>query len=282
MIVAMYGPTILVRTMSKPRRTGKSGAMWQYHSRSDHHSKVACWGILFDLLRESPVLREHVASGAVVFGLNHEMKDFKHDRKKDLDLVLARPRSVPKLGAAGFRTLVKEYGIELSAEERRILEGLPDIRKADVGSVQVALEAKACMTEHVKALPRLYDELNSSHETIHAAAEEGIAVGFVMVNLAAEFRSPGRQTGRKPVMTAHDQPMVTERVVSKIREMPRRNKLGEQGFDAVSIVVVECRNDDSPVRLVQEAPAPAAGDIYEYGMMIRRIAQTYASRFRAL
>lgn len=278
----MYGPTILVRTMSKPRRTGKSGAMWQYHSRSDHHSKVACWGILFDLLRESPVLREHVASGAVVFGLNHEMKDFKHDRKKDLDLVLARPRGVPKPGAAGFRALVKDYGIELTAEEKKILEGLPDIRKADVGSVQIALEAKACMTEHVKALPRLYDELNSSHETIHAAAEEAIAVGFVMINLADEFRSPGRQTGRKAVMTVHDQPAVTGRVVGKIREMPRRTKLGEQGFDAVSIVVVECRNDVSPVRLVQKTPAPAAGDIYEYGAMIRRVAQTYASRFRAL
>lgn len=278
----MYGPTILVRTMSKPRRTGKSGAMWQYHSRSDHHSKVACWGILFDLLRESPVLREHVASGAVVFGLNHEMKDFKHDRKKDLDLVLARPRGVPKPGASGFRALVKDYGIELTAEEKKILEGLPDIRKADVGSVQVALEAKACMTEHVKALPRLYDELNSSHETIHAAAEEAIAVGFVMINLADEFRSPGRQTGRKVVMTVHDQPAVTGRVVGKISEMPRRTKLGDQGFDAVSIVVVECRNDVSPVRLVQKTPAPAAGDIYEYGAMIRRVAQLYASRFRVL
>lgn len=282
MIVAMYGPTILARTMSRPRRTGKSGALWQYHSRSDHHSKVACWGILFDLLRESPVLREHVSSGAVVFGLNHEMKDFKHDRKKDLDLVLARPRSSPKPGAPGFHALMKDYGIELTFEEKKILEGLPDVRKADVGSVQVALEAKACMTEHVKALPRLYDELNSSHETIHAAADEGIAVGFVMVNLAEEFRSPGRQTGRKPVITGHDQPMVTERVIAKVREMPRRTKPGEHGFDALSIVVVECRNDDSPVKLVQEPPAPSAGDIYDYGTMIRRVAQLYASRFRVL
>jgi hypothetical protein len=83
-------------------------------------------------------------------------------------------------------------------------------------------------------------------------------------------------------MTVHDQPGDTERVVAKIREMPRRTKPGEQGFDAVSIVVVECRNDVSPVGLAQKPPAPAAGDIYEYGAMIRRVAQTYASRFRAL
>ena len=281
----MYGPSILARTMSFARPRGKSGARWQYHSRSDHHSKVACWGILFDLLNESAVLKDHVSSGAVIFGLNHEMKDFKHNRKKDLDLVLARPRGVLKPGGLGFRSLVKKNGVELTAEEKKILDALPDVRLGDVGAVQVALEAKACMTEHVKALPRLYDELNSSHETIHASAEEAIAVGFVMVNLAGEFVSPGRQsTSRKakPIMNLHEQPAVTERVIGKIHEMPRRTKQGEQGFDALSIVVVDCKNDGSPVRLVTKPPAPRPGEIYDYEVMIRRAAQVYASRFRDL
>lgn len=280
----MHGPGILTRTMSVPRVMGKSRDFWQYHSRSDHHSKVACWGILFDLLRESPVLREHVASGAVIFGLNHEMRDFKHNRKKDLDLVLASPRSVPEPGRPGFKALAKSYGIDLTAAEKRELAALPDVRLAQVGAVQMALEAKACMTEHVKALPRLYDELNSSHETIHASAEEAIAVGLVMVNLAAHFKSPGRQgaPGTKPVISPHSQPGVTERVVEKIEEMARRGKLGEQGFDALSIIVIECVNDGTPVRLVERPPAPKAGEIYEYDTMIRRVAQTYASRFSRL
>jgi hypothetical protein len=47
----MFGPEILVRTLSKATRVDRSGNRWQYHSRSDHHSKVACWGIIFDLLR---------------------------------------------------------------------------------------------------------------------------------------------------------------------------------------------------------------------------------------
>ncbi len=34
----MYGPEILVRTLSKPTRTDRYGNLWQYHSRSDHHS----------------------------------------------------------------------------------------------------------------------------------------------------------------------------------------------------------------------------------------------------
>jgi hypothetical protein len=41
---------ILVRTLSTPVPIGPSKTPWQYHSRSDRHSKIACWGILFDLL----------------------------------------------------------------------------------------------------------------------------------------------------------------------------------------------------------------------------------------
>jgi hypothetical protein len=232
--------------------------------------------MLFDLLVESPVLRKHVTSGAVIFGLNHAMRDFKHDRDKNLDLVLARPRDVSKTGPS-FRALVDEYGIVLTAAEKKVLASLPDVRYAAVGAVQLAMEAKACMTEHGKARPRLYDELNSSHETIHASADEAIAAGFVMVNLAERFQSPLRS---KP--SVHKQPTVTTRVIEKVQQLPRRTKAAEQGFDALSIVVVECRNDASPIRLVERPPAPQPGDIYEYEMTIRRVTQLYASRFRDL
>ena len=82
----MFGPEILVRTLSKATRLDQFGNRWQYHPPSDHHSKVACWGIVFDLLRGSPLLKQHVARGLVHFGINHEMRDFVHDRKKNLDL----------------------------------------------------------------------------------------------------------------------------------------------------------------------------------------------------
>lgn len=70
---------------------GSSGTEWQYHSRSDRHSKVACWGVLSDLLATSALLRDHVSDGKVVFGVNHSMHDFVNDQRKDLDLVIARP-----------------------------------------------------------------------------------------------------------------------------------------------------------------------------------------------
>lgn len=282
----MHGPSILARTLSARAEKDAQGNAWQYHGRSDHHSKVACWGILFDLLRESAVLRGHVKSGAVVQGINHEMRDFKQNRKKDLDLVLARPRESKIATTGGFKTLVERYHIVLTKEEKKLLAELPDIRRGEVGAVQMALEAKACMTEHVKALPRLYDELNSSHETIHASAEEAIAVGFVMINAAREFLSPGRQVAgaRKATekVNRHKQPAVTERVVAKMHEMPRRAKLGEQGFDALAIVLVDCRNDGTPVKIVSDPPAPTPGEIYHYETMIHRLVQAYSTRFSSL
>src|SRR5262249_37293910 len=101
--MTISGPSILVRTLSHPHVTDKHGNAWNYHSRSDHHSKVACWGIVFDLLRTSTLLRKHVAQGRVGFGINHEMRDFQHDRKKDLDLVICQPSSGGRTG----RTLVE-------------------------------------------------------------------------------------------------------------------------------------------------------------------------------
>ncbi|MBN8907148.1 MAG: hypothetical protein J0H99_11110, partial [Rhodospirillales bacterium] len=227
----MYGPDILVRTLSRTSREDKYGNRWQYHSRSDHHSKVACWGILFDLLIASPLLREQVATGKVVFGINHEMRDFVHDRKKNLDLVLCTPssaghsrRALTMAGMAGT------YGIELLPAEREQLDRLPVLHAGPVGSVLLALEAKACMTAHQRALPRLYDELNSSHLTVHGATDHAIAAGFAMVNLAEEYLSPdlNKQPGlATPIWSRHRQPRDAELAIDKIRQLPRRAKTGD-------------------------------------------------------
>ena len=273
----MYGPDILVRSMSVAVPFGKNAAEWQYHPRSDRHSKVACWGILFDLMQHCPLLKRQVQDGTVAFGINHEMKDFKLDRKKNLDLVLCTPRAptpeAPAPSVASFRSLVQKYGIVLSSEESAVMKLLPDIPAAPVGAVHVALEAKACMTEHMKARPRLYDELNSSHATVHGNTDKGIAVGFVMVNMATKFRSP---TARD--VTTHRQPDVTTKVIEKVKQLPRRASPKEDGFDAMAIVVVKCQNDKTPVTLVTEPPAPQPGDIFHYDAMIQRLADLYAWR----
>ena len=81
----MKGPEIVARTMTVPSIRDQHGNDWQYHSRSDRHSKVACWATMFDLLEQSALLRRHVADGKVAFGVNHEFSDFRTRRKKKLD-----------------------------------------------------------------------------------------------------------------------------------------------------------------------------------------------------
>lgn len=282
----MHGPDILARTLSATAIPDKYGNAWQYHSRSDHHSKVACWGIVFDLLQISPLLRRHVESGAVVFGINHEMKDFVHDRKKNLDLVLCTPSgSSATASDISLTSLASQYNIQLSAEEAGILAGLPELRRAAVGSVLMALEAKACMTAHQRALPRLYDELNSSHATVHGANDHAIAAGFTMVNIAERYLSPDlnkRNRAKEPEWSSHNQPRDAGLAVQKIRQLPRRSKTGDVGYDALSIVVVDCRNDGSPIKLWSQEPNPPKSDIHDYGSMIERLGNLYATRFKEL
>lgn len=280
MMSLVYGPYVLVRTISVPSTKGRSGS-WQYHPRSDHHSKVACWGILFDLLLNCRLLRDHIRDGRIVFGINHEMRDFRSGRKKDLDLVLATPGSAPPKKAHLFDQLVKRWGIQLDPLERNALAELPPFFEGAVGSVHLALEAKACMTEHGKARPRLFDELNSSHDAVHGAAEVAIAAGYVVINRADQFISPmlNKSWKRPTRITPHRQPLVTRAVIDKVLEIPRRTRTGVSGFDALAISVVDCRNDGSPVRIVEEAPAPAPGDPVHYDSMIARVIQLYESRF---
>jgi len=281
----MYGPNILVRTLSKADRRDRFGNGWQYHSRSDHHSKVACWGIVFDLLRTSPLLRRHVEANIVHFGINHEMRDFVHDRKKNLDLVLCTASSAPAKGRTTLAAMANDYGIVLTDAEKIELTKLPALGRAPVGSVLMALEAKACMTAHQRALPRLYDELNSSHLTVHGATDQAIAAGFTMVNIASRYLSPdlnkkNRQT--EPEWSIHRQPRDAELAVDKIRQLPKRSKTGDTGYDALAIVVIDCANDGSPTGLVTSPPAPQQGDIYHYASMIDRLAHIYATRFKDL
>ena len=212
------------------------------------------------------------------------MVDFKLRRKKNLDLVIARPTDTPAVTKpTTLAELAKRAGVALSDEERAEFEALPEVEKLPVGSVLVALEAKACMTAHSKSEPRLYDELNSSQQTIHGAADQAVAVGLAMINIAPTFVSPGRQQRkRKAVVTTHNQPAVTESVIRKLRELPRRTATGTDGFDAFGILVVELRNDGTPVRVRTTPPAPQPGDQDTYADMVMRAANLDDYRFAAM
>jgi hypothetical protein len=279
------GPEIIVATLERAAVRDVYGNQWQYLSRSDHHSKVACWAILFDLLQASSQLREQAMAGHVVLGLNHEMREFRTNRKKRLDFVVATPaaaaaRTKP---ARAFVELVDHYGLVLNSRQRALLADLAEVRSGVVGTVRMALEAKACMTAHIRAIPRLFDELQSSHTTVHGSADDAIAIGFVMVNTAREFISSDRN--RRPAAMAdaivsRNDEHGPARVIEKMEELPRRRRPGEDGFDAFGLFAIHMRNDGSEVRLSNGHPVFAPGSVLSYEQMIRRAASLYDSRFR--
>ena len=164
--------------------------------------------------------------------------------------------------------LAAHYGIDLTAAEKKELAGLPGIAEMPVGNVLVALEAKACMTAHQRALPRLYDELNSSHQTVHGAHDSAIAAGLVMINIADRFLSSDlnkKNRATAPEWSTHSQPKSVEitiwqgqaacrdapRPASRIRcARHRRRRLRQRRI--------------SQVKLHTKPPAPQAQDNYHY------------------
>ena len=266
------------------------GNEWQYHPRSDRHSKILCWAIFFDLLLRSNLISRHVRDSKVSFGINHKMRDFTHDREKDLDLVICRrtPATRTLAGVSNFHDMVNAYTIVLSTVEQTLLDGLPDIPLTGVQSALVALEAKAAMTEFGKARPRLYDELNSSHLTIHGDTDSAIAAGFAVVNMSETFISPLRNSwnigsGMVPtIVNSHKQPKEAVSMVDKVKQLPRRSATGKSGFDALGLALIKCANDGAPVDLVSALPAPQPGDAFYYDNFIERIETIYSSRFAGL
>ncbi len=136
--------------MSTATRRGQDAVAWQYHSRSDSHSKVACWAVLFDLLCECDVLRRHAEQGLIGFGINHVMVG---PINKTLDLVVTVVPSAGRDGSRfGFHELVERYGIPLNDDEREALGSLPvflEDTSEDVFEVAIALEAKRSLRNNL-------------------------------------------------------------------------------------------------------------------------------------
>lgn len=122
----MFGQRIIARSIEAAHIADQHGNRWQYHSRSDRHSKVACWVVLFDVLQRCALLRQHAEMGKVAFGINHQMIDFRTDKRKDLDLVICEPLELEPDEEPGrwrsFAQLAEEYGVLL--EDRSQGRGL--------------------------------------------------------------------------------------------------------------------------------------------------------------
>lgn len=283
----MYGLEILLRTLEVPTppRSDPDGTRWQYHPRRGHHSKVSCWGVLLDLLETSAVLRSQFQSDEIVFGLDLELRDYTRDQPKKLDLVIGRPdpdgrwRDPPH----SLPGLVDEWSIHLTDEERVRVSEYGYVTEGPIGPVHLAVEAKAAMTEFGKARPRLYDELNSSHQIVHGASNHALAVGLAMINICETFVSPLRNPGHSfdtaVSVTKHKQPTQAKKTVDHVKGLPRRSGASSTGYDALAIVVIDLPNDGRPISLVSGDPAPDPTSVFHYDHAIRRAAAEYEARF---
>jgi hypothetical protein len=215
--------------------------------------------------------------GLIGFGINHVMVG---PINKTLDLVITIvPPNRKKLSRDSFAELAQKYEIPLTFEEREVLAALPIVErdaKVDVSEVAIALEAKACMTEHQKSMPRLHAEILATGYLARQAAPKCITVSYSMVNAANTFISPSG----KEAVNQHDQPQDALRVVSMLgTALPLAKSSRDLGFDAIGTTVIECRNDGSPVTVLSRSPAPSTADHHHYERMIRSICSEYRSRF---
>lgn len=282
----MDAPDIVVRTMTENRLTDKHGNTWQYHSQSDGHSKAACWGMLFDLMQSCEPFRRHASQGRIVFGVNHRLVDFSTQKRKNLDLVVSTPGEGQVKSPRNMASLADHYNLKLTHHQRAALADLPALLEGPTGQVLIALEAKAAMTAHIKALPRLFDELNSSHQIVHGHSAHAISAGFVMINAAPSFASTSSNEGSVSESTVryntHALPKDVLRTMEAIQRIPRRTKPGESGYDALGVVVVEAENSPiahAPWRVSTAPPAPQPGDSFHYDDMLARLCHEYGQRF---
>ncbi|MGL6234437.1 MAG: hypothetical protein ACRC20_03750 [Segniliparus sp.] len=237
------------------------------------------------MLQRSEALRRHVTNGNVVLGVNHPMRDPELDSTMKLDLVIATRSSAPS--RAHIRTTLADlairWSIRLSEKQQQTLADLPQFAAGPAEVVLVSLEAKACMTAHIKALPRLHSELTSSHAITHANTDSTLAVGLTIVNAASTFVSPDLNKfnlqEHAPDVSPLSQPHWTERVVEKLEKLPRKTRPSAKGFDAFGIVVVDMHNDGSPVSIVKQHPAPQPGDMCHYDQMVTQLAHAYRVSF---
>lgn len=251
-------PDAFVKWMTEHRHVDRrTGLVYHYHPRSDAHSVALCRLVAADLVQATPALRHAMADGRIACGIN-----------------------VPFAGRDGrLKTLDLAFGKDSSALPAGIdLDHLATARS--LSCLILSCEAKSVMTEHSKSQPRLYDELSSSHQIIHEAGPQALAAGIVVVNIAAEFISPTRQSAGRPVhVTKHKQPHSAARMISHLRGLPIRSGPEGVGFDAFSIIVIECDNV-GPAALWTAPPAPQPGDPDHYLTLVARLSDSIEAQLR--
>jgi len=224
-----------------------------YHPRSNRHSNALAVAIAADLVTHCHLIRERAAAGQLVYSVNFTLRAGTADW--NVDLVLGRP-----------------------ALGKIVPQPVGTIRELPPSSVDIAIEIKAVMTEHHKAVKNRKRDLEAHHEHVHHYNNGTVAGGVLVINGSERFRSPLRKN-----TTVHRHPAdLVQHCMNELRAVTSRGGLDGAGLEARCAIVVDCQNiDHSLVTYVTAPPAPQVGDPLSYDAFIQTICQHYTMRAQA-
>jgi hypothetical protein len=223
-----------------------------------HPQKAAVLGnvlsaaIVIDLLATCRPLAAKAAAGEIVWDTNFNLTYATATWNTDLVIGQPPPRTAPPLGEP--------------------------IRKTAPSSVHIAVEAKAVMTAHRKAIKTRKRELESHHTHVHNYSGQAIAGGVLVVNIADRFKSPLLPPG---VITSHREPAkLVEHCMQEAAAISVRGGPTGAGLDAKAVVVVDDDNINwAAAEYHERPPAPQVGNPMHYDAFIQRLCAEWRSRF---
>lgn len=204
-----------------------------------------------DLIAHCTVIRERAASGKLVYDLNFDI--LAGTAQWNVDLVIGEP-------PPGNRPTPSE----------------PGIRRARPSTVHIAIEHKAVMTEHRKAIKNRKRDFEAHHEHVHHYSPRTIAGAVLIVNAADRFKSPLRAT----VTTHRDPAMLVSHCIAELRAVGIRSGIDAVGLDASTAIVVDFDNQNlAAARYATGRSVPRVGDPLHYDAFIQRICALYTAWF---
>jgi hypothetical protein len=159
------------------------------------------------------------------------------------------------------------------AAEASKLHMVVEETEVDMSEVAIAVEAKACMTDHVGALPRLHAEILATGYLAKRATPECTVVSYTLVNASDTFVSSAKTAKRVR------QPESADAVLSMLANaVPLCRDQRLLGYDVVGALSILCRNDGSPVSHSPVEGSPRRDSPIHYERMIRAICSAYRTR----
>ena len=229
-----------------------------YHPRSNKHSDALGEAIVRDLVSTCDPIADRAATGELVYQLNFDVTYGTSTANVDVVLGQPPPGSPPPEGD--------------------LIDPAPAIRRSDPSSVHMAIELKAVMTEHRKAIKNRKRDLEAHHEQIHNYDSRAIAGGVMLFNIAERFDSPTR---RDDDITTPKNPVAkVEHCMSELRNVSMRGGPSGFGLDAKAGIVVNMDNINLAATAYHEQPpAPQVGNPMHYDAFIQRLCSEYVARF---